>query len=60
MLTPGETILRPAVVWSGVGLIIGLVVNQHSIETARILCIAGMCLGAALGLRLLIKRNKNS
>ena len=53
-----EILLRPVAVWMGLGLIIGLVIDQRSIETARVLALSGAVIGAVLGARLVF-RNRN-
>ena len=53
-----ETLLRPVAVWMGLGLFIGLVIDQRSIETARVLALSGAVIGAVLGARLVF-RNRN-
>ena len=53
-----EILLRPVAVWMGLGLFIGLVIDQRSIETARVLALSGAVIGAVLGARLVF-RNRN-
>lgn len=47
-----EIILRPVAVWGLLGLLLGLVIDQHSMSTARTLMLCGALLGCVLGARL--------
>ena len=47
-----EIVLRPVAVWGLLGLLLGLIIDQHSMSTARSLSLFGAILGCALGARL--------